>query len=647
MRRSKMRSAAAAAKPSRKRATSDASGATETTHEKEAGEPASKPSIIDTIPGFVTIDREWRCTYVSEQVARTMGKTRDELLGHTVWEIFPDADAGSEFRSQCARAWSEQKPVTFEHHSPALGRWYETILCPFPNGLSIQGHDITDRKKTEQALRESELRLRTVLENTPEGYAIYDANRRFEYLNSVGLKLASCKLEDVIGKRDDELWPEAITRSYLPHLIWVYETGLPHKFELDTTAISGDVITKLVSVVPLKDSEGKIRQVLMATHDLTERKRFERALIEADQRKTEFLGLLSHELRNPLTPIRYSLFILDRAEPGSVRAQRAKAIIDRQVDHLARIVDDLLDVSRISRGKIALRRSLFDVGELVRRTSDDYASLFTSKGVEIEIDITKKHIEIDGDPTRIAQVVGNLLQNAAKFTPSGGKVRLTLKADKALQTATLRVRDTGGGISAEALSRLFQPFEQAAETLDRGGLGLGLALVKALVEMHGGKVEAKSRGLGTGAEFVVRLPIKRGRTTSTARPHGAARSPSRRVLIIEDNVDSAQSLREVLKLQKHEVELADNGRDALDKARHFRPDVVFCDIGLPGMDGYQVAKAFRADQRLRSAYLVALTGYALPDDRTKARAAGFDEHLAKPPTLAKLREVLAEGPVRD
>jgi two-component system CheB/CheR fusion protein len=304
-----------------------------------------------------------------------------------------------------------------------------------------------------------------------------------------------------------------------------------------------------------------------------------------------------------------------------------------------------LDMTRISRGKIALQRTLFDLGELVRKTADDYASLFATKEVNLHIDIPAKHVDFEGDSTRIAQVVGNLLQNAAKFTLSGGSVWLSLHTDEADGVAVIRIRDTGIGFTPEVRSRLFQPFEQAAATLDRssGGLGLGLALVKALVEMHGGNVEARSQGLGTGAEFSVHLPIQAKRATEAARPNEAVRSPSRRVLIIEDNVDSASSLRDVLRLGGHTVEVAHSGLDGLDKARQFIPDIVFCDIGLPETDGYKVARAFRDDEHLRSAYMIALTGYALPDDRSKAIAAGFDEHVAKPPNLANLRETLAKA----
>jgi PAS domain S-box-containing protein len=596
--------------------------------------------ILEGIPHFVIVDRKGRYVEASARAARALGKSPDELLGHSVWELFPGAD----FRAQCKQAWKEQRPITFEHHVPAVDRWYEVFLFPSAKWLSIHWHDVTERMSAQEALRESELRLRTVLDNTPEVYAIYNADRRVAYLNATGIKLANTKLENILGRRDEELWPDEITRGYVPQVRRAYETGLSERFELDTTTASGDVFTRLMTVQPLKDSQGRVRQVLVTTSDLTERKRFERALVEADRHKNEFLASLSHELRNPLMPIRYSLYVLDRAPPGTEQGQRAKAIIERQVDHLTRIVDDLLDVTRISRGKIELQRTLFEIGTVVQRTGEDYAALFATEGISFAFDIIDERLVIDGDPTRIAQVVGNLLQNATKYTPKEGRVTLSLKAE-ARRFAIISVRDTGVGISAEMLPRLFRPFEQAPETRDRakGGLGLGLSLVKALVEMHGGEVEAKSQGLGTGSEFVVRLPLHTGDADRQRRPARTG-SASRRVLIIEDNIDAARGLADVLKMENHEVEVAHDGREGLRKAKSFKPNVVFCDIGMPGMDGHQVAKSLRSDKKLRPIYLVALTGYAFAADRAKGKAAGFDQYLAKPSTVAKVREILARVP---
>ncbi len=372
------------------------------------------------------------------------------------------------------------------------------------------------------------------------------------------------------------------------------------------------------------------------------------ALAEADRNKNNFLAVLSHELRNPLAPITNSLYILDHSVPGGEQAHRAQTVIGRQVGQLARLVDDLLDVTRISQNKIPLQRQRLDLNELVRRTLDDHRSQFEANEVRIEIAPAPKPVFVSGDGNRLAQIVGNLLQNAAKFTEPAGRVRVVVSLDSEAKQAVIRVADTGVGMAPEMLARLFQPFAQAEATLDRsrGGLGLGLALVKGLVELHGGTISAHSAGPGQGAEFVVRLPLAAGEVEADRRVR--ARTPAqghrRRVLIIEDNIDAADSLREALEFNEHEVEVAYNGPSGIAKARTCKPEVVFCDIGLPGMDGFDVARAFRADGALRGAYLVALSGYALPEDVLRASEAGFDQHLAKPPSLERLEQILAHLP---
>jgi len=375
----------------------------------------------------------------------------------------------------------------------------------------------------------------------------------------------------------------------------------------------------------------------------------ERGLREADQRKNEFLAILSHELRNPLTPIRASLYVLDSVEPDSEAAGKARAAVNRQVDQLARIVDDLLDVTRITRGKVQIQRTRLELGEVVRRTAADHRAQFASAGVEFDLSLTGEPLWVDADAARIAQAVGNLLHNASKFTPQGGRVTLALEEDVPFRTAVVRVRDTGIGIAPEVLRRLFEPFTQADDTLERsrGGLGLGLALVKGMVELHGGSVEAHSAGPGRGSEFVIRLPTQPEARELEPVPKRSPRPRAcRRVLVVEDNVDSADSLRQALTVAGHTVEVAHSGPEGLDRARAFRPDAILCDIGLPGMDGYAVARAVRADADLRGVGLVALTGYALPEDIARARAAGFDEHVAKPPSVARLDEILAAGVAR-
>lgn len=369
-------------------------------------------------------------------------------------------------------------------------------------------------------------------------------------------------------------------------------------------------------------------------------------LRDADRHKNEFLAMLSHELRNPLAPIKNSLYIMSRAAPGSEQAQRAQDIIARQVNQLTRLVDDLLDLTRISHGKVQLKRKGVDLAKLLRQVAEDHAAEFGAREISFSYEAASGPVVVDGDEPRIAQVVGNLLQNAAKFTPAGGQVRMLLET--ANGRALIRVCDTGAGMDESTLNRLFQPFMQADVTLARtsGGLGLGLALTKGLIEMHGGRVRAASAGRNQGAEFVVELPIS-DKPLVEDQPRSAPPRRPLRVLVVEDNVDAADTLREAIEFGTHTVAVAYTAKAGVEKALVWRPDVLICDIGLPDMDGIQVARAFRADPLLRSIYLVALSGYAQPEDRARSKEAGFDAHLAKPPRLEAIEELLASIPPRE
>jgi PAS domain S-box-containing protein len=372
----------------------------------------------------------------------------------------------------------------------------------------------------------------------------------------------------------------------------------------------------------------------------------ERSLREADRRKDEFLAMLSHELRNPLAPIRTGIYILEHTTPGSDQARQAQAVIQRQVTHMTRLVDDLLDIARISRGTIHLQREPINLAELVTRVAEDHRASFLAAGLDLQATVPGEPVRVNADRTRIAQAVGNLLHNARKFTPAGGRVAVALHADEHQARARIVVRDSGRGIGSEILPRLFQPFTQADHSLSRsaGGLGLGLALVKGLVELHQGHVDANSDGPGRGAEFVIYLPLED--TRPVAAEPGLATSPRgpRRVLVIEDNFDAAESLRTLLELAGHAVRVTSTGEEGLAVAHEFRPEVVFCDIGLPGMDGFAVARALRADPPFAGMRLVALSGYALQEDQQRAAQAGFDRHLAKPASPEAIARVLDEWP---
>ncbi len=359
-------------------------------------------------------------------------------------------------------------------------------------------------------------------------------------------------------------------------------------------------------------------------------------LKEADRRKNEFLSVLSHELRNPLAPIQNALHLLARAQDDPSRAARARVVIERQIGHLSRLVDDLLEVTRVTRGRIELHRAPLDLARLVHDTVEDHRAGYEAAGLRLVLQLPPAPVPVEGDPTRLAQVLGNLVGNSAKFTPRGGTVTVRLEVEPA-GVALLQVRDTGEGIEAEVLERIFEPFSQADRSLARtgGGLGLGLAVVKGLVELHGGSVTVSSAGRGAGTEVAVRLPRAPALVSTPPPPPCAADTPRvARVLVVEDNVDAAETLREALELEGMSVTVAGDGAEGLAAARRIRPDVVICDIGLPGdLDGYDVARAIRADPTLRGTPLVALTGYAGPDDRARAREAGFDRHLGKPSAI--------------
>ncbi|MGC4070875.1 MAG: ATP-binding protein [Polyangiaceae bacterium] len=386
----------------------------------------------------------------------------------------------------------------------------------------------------------------------------------------------------------------------------------------------------------------QLSTAMQRLHTVQELSRANDQLREADRQKSHFLAVLSHELRNPLTPIRNSLYVLERTVPGCEQDLRAKKIIERQVNQLARLVDDLLDVTRLTRGKLRLEMERLDLAKVVLHTVQDHLREFEQAGIVFEMSVEDEtSLWLDGDAARLAQALGNLLSNAAKFTPKGGRVNLTLESE-ADNMAVLRVSDTGIGIASDFVHRLFEPFVQADSSLGRSnsGLGLGLALVKGVVEAHGGSVGAQSRGPNAGSTFVLRLPIAQ-RETLAPRHEGTSAPPSnRRILIIEDNKDAADTLRDPLELAGHDVQVAYSGTEGVSKAKELKPDIVLCDIGLPGFDGYCVARSLRAEPSLASTRLVAprVTRNRMTSSLDERRAS--THHLAKPVTLERLEAVL-------
>ncbi len=375
---------------------------------------------------------------------------------------------------------------------------------------------------------------------------------------------------------------------------------------------------------------GRAVRFIGTVHDVTAEKRAADALTEADRRKDEFLATLAHELRNPLAPLRNGLQILRASGPRGPAADFALDTMDRQLRHMVRLINDLLDVSRVSRGVVDLKRERTDLAAVVRGAVEGCGSAADALGRTLAVDLPAAPVWVDGDPARLTQAVTNLLDNAIKYTDAGGRIGVTVC--EAGGTARVAVRDSGIGIPADALPRVFDLFRQVDPSLSRsrGGLGVGLTLARRLVELHGGTVTGHSDGLGHGSEFVMKLPLNAGPTPEPPPPPPAASTPARRVLVIEDNRDGAETLRMLLELDGHEVAVAFDGPAGVSAARHFGPDVVVCDIGLPGLSGYDVARALRADPATAAARLVCVSGYGQAEDRRKAREAGFDETLVKP-----------------
>jgi PAS domain S-box-containing protein len=596
---------------------------------------------------------DYRIVRWSDEATKVFGWTAEETVGRRIDELnWVYAEDWPLVEQVMAEMLSGNSPRNVNKNrnvrkdgSVIHCEWYNSTLHHSDGKFSVLSLvlDVTERKRAEEALERSKQRLAEVLDSIEDDFYALDRDWTFTF--------ASEHFTSRIGKRPEDFLGHNIWEMFPKHLGTVYEENVRaamDKRETRRFEIGGKYTDAWYRMTVSPSAEG----ITVLGTEITENKKIEEALREAnarlkeaDLRKNEFLAVLSHELRNPLAPIRNSTYILEHSEPGSGQAKRALAVLDRQTGQLAHLVDDLLDVTRITRNKVEIQRQTVDLNELVRHTVEDQRTLFDRAGVPIEFHPAAQPVFVSADRNRLAQVIGNLLQNAAKFTGRGGKARIAISTDVTEKRAVIQVTDTGVGMTPELVARLFQPFIQADSSLDRskGGLGLGLALAKGLVELHGGEIMARSAGLGQGADFVVHLPLV-VEDALAPRPGAGASKGRRRVLIIEDNVDAADSLRDALAFGDHEVEVAYNGPQGIAKAQEFRPGVVFCDIGLPLMDGYAVARAFRADDALKDVFLVALSGYAMPEDLERARAAGFNRHLAKPPNIEKLGEILDEVP---
>jgi PAS domain S-box-containing protein len=496
-------------------------------------------------------------------------------------------------------------------------------------------------EQAEQALRESEQRFKTLTSQAPVGIFQTDENGNCLFVNERWCEMAGINAADARGQGwVQALHPDDRERVYRE---W-YEsakrgTEFASKYRFQTP--DGRVTWLSGSGIRLLDDTGQITGYIGTVTDITQLKLAEQSLMAADQRKDEFLATLAHELRNPLAPIRNSLEILRLAPPDEALLRNTREVMERQLSHLVRLVDDLLDVSRITRDRLELRKQRVELASIVYQAIEACRPMIESLGQELAVSMPAESLYVDADPVRLAQVFGNLIHNACKYTERNGHVRVSAALDG--DEAVVKVNDDGVGIPPEKLLHVFEMFAQIDRSLEQshGGLGIGLTLAKRLVEMHGGSVQAHSAGAGQGSEFVVRLPIttETSAADSSAPVAELATGGSLRALVVDDNVDAAKSLALLLKLSGNETRTAYDGLEAIDVAESFSPDVILLDIGMPKLNGYDVCRMVRQRPWGKKVHVVALTGWGQDEDRRRSHDAGFDAHLVKPvdPTaLAKL-----------
>lgn len=623
-------------------------------------------AALSNTPDLVYVfDLDHRFAYVNEGLLTLWGRTWEEAIGKTCLELGYEPWHAAMHDLEIEQVVATRQPVKGEvPFTGAFGRRiYEYIFVPVlgENGEveAVAGttRDVTDRRASEQRVRQSEERFRSLMEQSPLSIQIFSPDGRTLRVNRAWEQLWDIPFDqlaqyNVLEDRQLE------AKGILPYIRQGF-AGLPTRIpaieydprETLPDAVQSEDPRRWISAViyPIKDSSGAVQEVVLIHEDVTARHRAEEALREADRRKDEFLATLAHELRNPLAPIRNALQILEIPRVDAAVAGQARQMMQRQVHHLVRLVDDLLDVSRVMRGKIELRKERIELATIIARAIETVQPLIESQEHRLEISLPTDSLLLEVDPVRLVQVVGNLLTNAAKYTEPQGCIWLTARREQ--DYAVLSIRDNGIGLAPEMLSQVFELFVQAdhADYRGQGGLGIGLTLVRNLVEMHDGRVDASSPGLGQGSEFVVRLPLlKRGKLEleqeASGPPPPQVRSSGRRLLVVDDNHDAAISLAMLLRLKGHDVRVAHEGAAALESAAEYRPDMIFLDLGMPGMSGYEAARRIRQMPGLRETLLVALTGWGQQEDRRRTAEAGFDLHLIKPADARALEDALARLP---
>jgi PAS domain S-box-containing protein len=584
------------------------------------------------------------------------GYKAHEIVGRHMSVFYPHeavARAWPQRELELARAEGRFEDEGWRVRKDGTTFWANVVITAIRDSTgSLQGflkitRDLTERRRHEESLRQSEERLRLLIEGVND-YAIIMLDPE-GYVSSWNVGA-----ERIQGYRSDEIIGRHFSTFYLPEAA---ATGAPQR-ALDTARSQGRVEKEgwrvrgngtrfwaNVIITPLRDRDGQLRGYAKVTQDMTQRQRVE-VLEETGRRMNEFLAMLAHELRNPLAPITNAVSLM-RARPlEDPTLMWSRDVIARQTTYLVRLVDDLLDVSRITSGRLILQKEPVDFGVAIDRAVESSRPLIDTRGQTLEVRLPDTTVWVDGDLIRLTQMVVNILNNAAKYTPQGGRIGVVLTSEEG--TAELRVRDSGIGIPSELLTRIFDLFTQGSRTLDRseGGLGIGLTLVQRLATLHGGTVEAQSAGANQGSEFIVRLPAiaaARIRSRGVGEQEALSARPaqvSRRVLVVDDNRDATESMALLLGLWGHQTRTAHDGATALEIAAQFQPEIVLLDIGLPGMDGYEVARRLRAVPGAKDAFLVAMTGYGQEEDRRRTREAGFARHFVKPADPLVLRRVL-------
>ena len=572
----------------------------------------------------------------------------DAILGRTDAEVLaaPTAAVLTAIKSAVLRTGTgARREVRIE--LPAGARNYDLTVEALRGedgavrGVACAAIDVTDRVTAQHELLEITRRLqaahatfRHLVQNSPFGVYAVDADFRLVQV-SAGAQRVFANVRPLLGRDFAEVlrvvWPEPFASEAIAHFRHTLSTGetyhAPATVERRRDIGEVEAYDWKVERVALPD--GRLG-VVCHFYDLSERQRYEAALQEADRRKDEFLGMLAHELRNPLSAISNAIQLLQRLGPPDPNLVWARGVIERQVAHLTRMVDDLLDVSRVTQGRLAMQKEAVPVAVPVSLALDITRAQFEARKQQLVVDLPENPIGVECDSARLAQAVANLLHNASKFTPEGGRISLSVAREGG--DMALRVRDTGCGMGPDLLPRVFDVFVQGDRSLDRrqGGLGLGLTISRRLVEMQGGSLVASSEGPGRGSEFVLRLPALETPVEKRAAPALVYDATPRRILLVDDNADALEALQRIIEIMGHEVAVALDGKAALEVAARFRPELVVLDIGLPDMDGYEVARRMRAVPGIEDATLVALTGYGQHEDRERARTAGFDHHLLKP-----------------